>query len=410
LTSSTVHPTAVSAPRERLFFSTVSSREWTWIKHTILGRYMRPWSMKVGKTARTIWVVDCFAGAGSYEPSVAGETRNGSPVIAALEAQRYARERPGRQMRVICVERNSANFRDLEARVSGFGDLVTPFKGSFARHLPRIRELIGSDPALVLLDPIGLKALRADHCDPLLGRSGKTDAFVIVDFAIVHRTRGQLLATGEPRPDIPGAEANAANIDAFFSGSTRWRTVPTWHSPEERERAYLRIYFEDVLSASFSYMGACPVRKVVGATPEYWMVHAATHLDAHLLMNDEIAKIDEALYMRTYAQDTIPELVRQMYEDKRSARLADLKQDVLVFLRRQGPRGATVQTIVEHMLSSYFGLAKTGKWAGDYGRLFRDLIAEGEIKRSKEPPRAAFEPNERIFPIPKEEQTPERSG
>jgi three-Cys-motif partner protein len=411
LASPTVHQPAPAAPRERLFFSTVSSREWTWIKHSILGRYMRPWSMKVGKTASRIWVVDCFAGAGSYDDELTGERRDGSPVIAALEAQRYEAARPGREMRVICVERNRANFRDLQARVTGFGNLVTPFSGNFARHISTIVGMIGNDPALVLLDPIGLKALRADYCAALLGRSGKTDAFVIVDFAIVHRTRGQLRLSGEPRPEIPGSAANAANIDAFFSGSTRWRSVSLTTSAEERERAYLRIYFEDVLSKSFSYLGACPVRKAVGATPEYWMVHAASHIDAHLLMNDEIARVDEALYLRTYGTDAIPQIVESMYATQRTSRLAELKNDLLVFIRRQGPNGTTFHRVVENMLGRHFGLAKVGKWSGDYARLLRELVEEGEIRRQKQPLRAAFDRGERLVAIAKNDsgnEKPER--
>lgn len=391
---------ASAGPRERRFFATVSSREWTWIKHSILGHYMRPWSRKVGSTAKCIWVVDCFAGAGGYLDETTGERRDGSPVLAAKEALGYARERPGRQMRVICVERNHENFVELEQRVAGFGDTVACLEGDFAKHVPAILSLIGSDPALVLLDPIGLKAIGADACRGLLGRKGKTDLFVIVDFAIVHRTRGMLDEEGQPLPGRRTAPKLAANIDDFFGASQSWRQVPLALDAEERERAYLRLYFEEVLLDTFEYVGGLPVRKTVGAPPEYWMVHAASHFDAHRLMNDEIARVDAELYRRSYA-DSFPELVEDFYEQLRVERLAKLKHDIVVFIRRRGPRGATVQEVVESMFGRHFGLAKINQWAGDYGPLLRELISEDDIRRERSVLRAKFEPSERLTAVAK---------
>jgi three-Cys-motif partner protein len=390
---------AIDVPRERRFFATVSSREWTWIKHSVLGHYMPPWSRKVGSRAGCIWVVDCFAGAGGYVDKRTGERRDGSPVLAAREALGYRAQRPGKQMRVICVEQNHDNFVDLEKRVAGFGDTVTCLEGDFAEHVPTILRMIGNDPALVLLDPIGLKAINADGCRGLLDRRGKTDLFVIVDFSIVHRTRGMLDESGEPLAGRRSAPKLAANVDAFYAGSKAWRQVPPSLSPEERERAYLRLYFEEVLLSSFEYVGCLPVRKAVGASPEYWMVHAASHLDAHLLMNDEIARVDSELYRRTYANG-LPELVEQLHEQRQAERLAALRRDIIVFIRRSGPDGTTVGKVVEQMLGRHFGLAKINKWSGDYGRIFRELISEGDIRRDQERLRARFEPGERLTAIP----------
>jgi three-Cys-motif partner protein len=384
-------------PRERRFFNTISRRQWTWIKHTILGRYLRPWSMKVGTLADTIWVLDCFAGAASYEDVVTGERVDGSPVISALEARRYAEGRPGKQMGVICVERNRKNYADLVERMSGFSDVVTTFRGSFARHLEAITTMIGDDPALIFLDPIGLKAITAEACRGLLERKGKTDIFVIVDFGIVHRTRGQLLSDGRPNSEIPGAAANAANIDAFFGGSRRWRSVDRRLPVVDRERAYMHIYFEDVLGGWFAFTSACPVRGSYEATPEYWMVHAASHVDAHLLMNDEIAKVDKQLYLRTYGENALPEVVEQLYQAKVRKRLDALEHDVLEYVRAAGTSGASFEAIVLGTLPRHFGQVKVGKWAGDYARTIRKLIDHGQLRRQKDRLAAAFDRRERII-------------
>lgn len=299
-------------------------------------------------------------------------------------------------MRLICVERNRKNYADLVERVTGFGESVTAFSGNFARHVKPITETIGDAPALIILDPIGLKAITADACSGLLERKGKTDLFVIVDFGIVHRTRGQLLADGEPNPQVPGAEANAANIDAFYRGSRRWRCVEEGRPVEERERDYLRIYFDDVLGDWFDYCSACPVRGSYGASPEYWIVNAASHIDAYLLMNDEIAKIDKELYLRTYGEGALPDLVDQLYQELTRKRIDALERDVLQHVQEAGPAGVGFGDIVLNALDRHFGQAEVGKWAGDYARIVRKLIDDGHLVREKGRLAAAFDRSERI--------------
>jgi hypothetical protein len=90
--------------------------------------------MKVGYTASEIFVVDAFAGAGTYVDPDTLERSGGSPVIAAVRARQYEEERPGKTMSVICVEKNAANRRELEQRLSGFGDIVRVLPGTFAQN------------------------------------------------------------------------------------------------------------------------------------------------------------------------------------------------------------------------------------------------------------------------------------
>jgi three-Cys-motif partner protein len=314
-------------------------------------------------------------------------------VIAALEARRYASNRPGRDMSVVCVERNRRNYEDLVTRLSGFDDVATTFRGNFGRHIREITRMIGNDPALILLDPIGLKAIIAEACRGLLERKGKTDIFVIVDFGMVHRTRGQLLSDESPNPDIPSAASTAANIDAFFGGTDRWRHVDESQSVEERERAYLQIYYEEVLDRRFEYRGACPVRGGYDATPEYWMINAASHVDAYHLMNDEIVKIDRELYLRTYA-GSFPELVEAQYTEKVNQRLATLEELMLSRVRAAGKDGVTFERVVLDVMDTMFGQAKIGKWSGDYARVVRRLIDDGSVRRQKDRRAAKFDREE----------------
>jgi three-Cys-motif partner protein len=92
-------------------------RAWQWIKHLALADYVVPWAEKVGSTAREIFIVDLFAGAGTYKDAMTGQTTDGSPVIFARRAQRYQEAHPERSLQVICSERNQKNHAQLLERV-----------------------------------------------------------------------------------------------------------------------------------------------------------------------------------------------------------------------------------------------------------------------------------------------------
>ena len=67
-------------------------RAWQWIKHQALADHVVPWARKLGSISRVIFIVDLFAGAGTYTDVRTGEKTDGSPVIFARRAARYAEE------------------------------------------------------------------------------------------------------------------------------------------------------------------------------------------------------------------------------------------------------------------------------------------------------------------------------
>src|SRR5439155_22524835 len=123
------------------------------------------------------------------------------------------RRGPGKTMRVFCCEKDHHNYALLaeNLRPCAPHDTLMP-SGGFERHVPEIAETIGNSPALVLLDPIGVATIPADAWEPLLVRPGKTDLFIVLHFAGVHRLRGWMLPDGSPNPAIEGARAGVLNM------------------------------------------------------------------------------------------------------------------------------------------------------------------------------------------------------
>lgn len=384
---------ASSAPvKARRFFTKV--RDWAWIKHTIYSDYLVPWAMKVGFTAPVIYVVDGFAGRGSYLDELTGERSDGSPVIAALRARDYNRRRPGRMMRLICIERDPENYAALVTRMAGFDDVATIRKGSFGELTGEIATEIGNAPALILIDPIGLKAIGAKACNALIHRSGKTDLFVIVDFTIAYRAAGQLLDNGEPDPKYAGAAALAANVDEFFGGSRAWLPViRSGPRSEQIERDLIDLYFENVLGGRFKYKAPYPVRRNYTAPPRYWIVNAADVIDAFEIFADEIArKIDRQLYLRTYGENALPGIAEGLYERELATRFDVLVADILRTVAAARSDGIAFGVLYEQMVVAQFGRVSTGM----VKKAVKALVRERKVLREKPRAHARLEPYETI--------------
>ena len=367
-------------------------RDWQWIKHLVFRDYPKPWSAKVGSTAREVYVADVCAGAGTYTDKRTGKKYDGSPVIFATRALEYVQKHPNRLMQVICVERNQRNFVALEKRLSGFGDLVIVRHGDFARHTDFICDTIGDAPALILIDPIGLKAIPAAMCSPLIHRRGKTDVFLILHLKVIHRTGGQLILTGEGNPLIPGAEHAAQTIDAALATSA-WRRIALGEgSAETKERAYLSLYFQNVLGNRYRWKCAYPVRSRSTSSVQYWLVHASNHLDAFLLMNDEMVKLDQRLHVATYDDpDALPGFAESEYEAHAETAQAQLERQ-MVELVANAPGGVLpFGCLRDELLTEFFGRVKQGA----YGTAVRNLVKQGRLER-EERVAARFELTERI--------------
>jgi three-Cys-motif partner protein len=359
-------------------------RPWQWIKHMILSEYLVPWSMKVGSTSSSIFVVDLFAGAGVYEDSTTGKEFPGSPLIAARRARSYLVNRPSKKMHVICVEKDKQLAEKLGQRLKPFGSLATLHRGGFAEHLDAVSEAIGNSPALLLIDPIGLTAIPAKECAKLLQRVGKTDVFVILDFQYIHRTGGQLLSGGAADPGVSGSAANAANIGAFFGGDG-WRQVAVDPSldKEVREDKYIGMYFAGVLGSRYRYQCAYPVKRRHDAPARYWLVHASDHPDGFWLMNDEIVKVDERLVVLSNQKSSSLHDFEQLMVDAARADLrAKLKAAILELLEQTTVKRMRFSALRSELLDPYFGKVRSGVYAA----VLKELVNEGRVTR--ENPRA----------------------
>ncbi|MCP9486546.1 MAG: three-Cys-motif partner protein TcmP [Gaiellaceae bacterium MAG52_C11] len=380
------------------FFGRV--RPWQWIKHSVFTQYLWIWAMKVGSPpqAKTIWVIDAFAGAGEFTDTETGETAAGSPLQAALIAKKY-NELPkkvaaGKELRLICIERDPDHCAALKERLKGF-DFVEVLEGEFGEHADAIVAKIGTDRALVLLDPIGLKSIDAVTCKKLLHRNGKTDAFVNVQFAVVHRTRGQMLPDGEPDPDVQGSAANVRNIDAFF-GTEAWRKIAlSGMSLREQEAAWLQLYYDEVVGWRYSCKHHYPVKRTFDGKPKYYLVHIADHPDADWLINNLLASVESRLFVVSRERENPGSLTGFADEEDR-VRVEDLKRALgkaaIELIGTQPSRAMQFGQLCLALRPEFFGKLKET----DYSKAIKALIEKEQLVREKKGLHPALKPDEVI--------------
>ncbi|MFL5911302.1 MAG: three-Cys-motif partner protein TcmP [Gaiellaceae bacterium] len=386
------------AGNAKRFFGRI--RPWQWIKHSVFTQYLVVWAAKVGSPphAKTIWVIDAFAGAGGFTDVVTGETAEGSPVRAALVARDYNersdKKAAGKQLRLICIERDPEHYEALKKRLQSFS-FAEVLPGEFSEHADQIISMIGNDPALILLDPIGVKSIDAATCKKLLHRPGKTDAFVNVQFAYVHRTRGQMLDDGEPNPEVPGSAANVENIDRFF-GTKAWRQIAVNGKPsKEQEAEYLALYFESVVGSGFSCKHAYPVSASYGGKPKYYLVHLADHPHADWLINDLLASVQSRLYIVSCQRER-PDALTGFFEDEDRQRIEGLRKALgeatVKRLKAEPTHTMRYGQLCLALRPEFFGKLKEG----DYSKAVKALLAEGRVLREQSGVRAKLLPDELI--------------
>ena len=380
-------------------------RDWQWIKHLILKDYAFKWSVILGLSNSEIVVVDTCAGAGSYTDPDTGETiADGSPVIFGRRAKAYTEQHgPGRSMRVICCEKNRNNYKSLVEAVKPFAPHVKTVSGAFRRHVPSIAEEIGDAPALILIDPIGVADIPADTWKPFLERKGKTDLFFVLHFAGVHRVGGWLLPNGEPKPDVAPARRGAETIDRVFN-TREWREIAADDSlsREEKERRWVKLFFENVIGHRHEWKCYCEVKARATSPVKYWLVQASNDRKPYTLMNDEITKVNEELLRREHPTDGLLEgFAEADLAAHRTHIEREIEATVFEYLTKAGGGTLPYGAIEDKLLRRFFGQAMVGANGPNvHWRVVKRLIKDDKLLREKNKG-AKADPLERIsLPTP----------
>ena len=271
-------------------------REWSRRKHEIFQGYLPQFARILGKRRGMVYLVDAFAGAGSYGQS--DERLPGSPLLAAQIAADLAGH--GYDLRCINVEADKRTFADLSANTAPYAQFVRNIYGRFVDKVDSILDHIRSAPALFFLDPYGVGDIEWRILSKIVNRGASAPTELLVNFNApkFDRHAGWL---DSPNPRLRAAFEELLNR---VTGTDEWQDI--WRRDEQLEKTerYSRIldFYAGRIHKEFKMRtGSYPVRTVSRGYLKYFLVFATRESKAIRIMSSIFYYVD-LRYQEEYAR------------------------------------------------------------------------------------------------------------
>lgn len=358
-------------------------------KLDIFDGYLKPFVYKLGSNPRLrrhhqhIWIVDGFAGAGSYWPDDEGRIQDGSPLIAAKWARRIELDRGYDLVRCINVERDAGCHAELVRNLAPWQHLATALHGEFAGHLTTILETIGDDPALFFLDPFGVTGVQMNVIEQIVARRGKTELLLHFSDKTFLRMAGHLDERGDRVPvGRKVAESKLATLDAHV-GTKRWRMLcPPGANTERAIDDVSDVYIDQLRKSGWRYAHQIRMRDRYSDRPAYRLMFATCSPHGVELMSDIVCRYEQSLLNEETAG-----VMTLWHDDAERQRLTGLSRRIFDAGITAGM--ASRDEIIHKLAPQLFGLYTST----EYARAIRELVQAGRIDR---PSATGIEPREQL--------------
>ena len=339
---------------------------WSQRKHRFLGKYLKPFSAKVGSWAHEIYCVDGFAGAAKYKDGSIG-----SPLIIAQLADEAAAWSNPVRLKIINVEAKSEHFASLRKATQKWeqNGIVTNIQGQFGDLVPQIISQMGTSPAFFFIDPYGPTQVRFSHLFPILQR-GQRATELIINFDADGLRRIADTMTGS-KPTVSTAKAVQTNINNVTAiiGSNEWQGTfeKGGLTTQAREELLVQEYKQNL--CKYGYMVVdYPIRKAFSSAPQYYLIYCTRHEDGVFLMNNFVCEEDDKML-----EESMP-LFDDVTDQEASARREQLTQLLSTYLT--GNSATTRKQIKRHLIMNQFGAFHER----DYNKVVQEFIENGRLQ------------------------------
>lgn len=238
-------------------------RDESLIKLRIYEKYLVPWAAKVGSTAKgsTIWVVDGFAGPGSYRDVT--ET-SGSPKLILDHARRELERGAKYKIGCVFVEEKLTSWQQLSRTCGQYPDVEShAIRGDFWDQIEDIIDIVQGQPLLAVVDPFGVKGMDYVKLARLANASEKCDLIVTFFENAIPRIK----------PQYPEEIARAIGPES-----------PADKSPAETFARNLRD------ETGFLPAGRFPIRQSFDRAKAYELIVLSRNVNAYLIWNDLVTR------------------------------------------------------------------------------------------------------------------------
>jgi len=351
-----------------------SPKSWSKRKHRLLGKYLPPFSAKVGSWAKLIYCIDGFAGAAKYEDGSAG-----SPLMMAQLSDKCANWHNPVHLKLINVEADPDNYLSLVNITGSWEDkgIVENLPGAFGSHIPEIINKIGNAPAFFFIDPYGPTYVRfADLLSILTREQRATELIINFDADGLRRIADTMRTKAQTLKTIKAVKTNLGNV-ADIVGSNEWeeRFAKQSLSTNEREEILLREYLKNLASYDY-FVAAYAIRKAKGQHPKYFIVFCTRHPAGIVLMNSFIREEEDELLKESSKpsnQLLFPTMDVDVLSDEINQRREKLGGLLKYYLENH--RETTRGQIKKHFIFEQFGVFHDK----DYNAVIKELIHAGKL-------------------------------
>lgn len=258
-------------------------RPWSKIKDKVLGGYMPAYLRKVAKLGRPILLIDGYAGPGTFDDKTPG-----SPLIMCSLAEKHV---PAKY-KALFVNHNKQHHEKLDTILKhrGLHPNAVALHGDSSAFLNALSISLKDQTVFVYLDPFGLKGCEFETLIPFLTRNNSysTELVINVSMPITHRLASVNAVQKSGTLDTRIASFHKRMTEVF--GGDYWKDIYfSTMTAEEKEFALIREY-QALIANYLPYTGSCPVRENTSSRIKYFITFASRHIDAMLLMNDEMCK------------------------------------------------------------------------------------------------------------------------
>jgi three-Cys-motif partner protein len=348
-----------------------SAQTWSKRKHRLLGKYLVPFSSKVGSLSSEIYCVDAFAGQGRYKDGY-----EGSPLLMARIADECIRWTNPVTLRLINIESNPRNFATLSESTKEWTQrgIVMNERGRFGAVIPMVLSVVGDTPALFFIDPYGPSPVHFEYLRPLLKRRQSiTELIINFNVSGLRRLADGLRADAKTEVGRKACETIVRNVTRIL-GRDRWRQffATDHYSAAEREKFLLDDYMDSF--SQFGYhVAAYSIRAALRSAAKYHLIYCTRHRDGIALMNRFVRAEEDELLRESLEQRGQAWIFDPVDEEIR-VRRRELR--MLVLELSQNKERMTRREIKDRFIFERFGDFSEP----DYNAVVKELMEAGAVR------------------------------
>jgi hypothetical protein len=327
---------------------------------------------------RSCWWVDGLGSTGRTAGALAGSAI--SDAIEALAATSFTlralrlETHPPRSQGQETIQPQAAPANEEPAR-NGHKQRKTPAQEQQpAQEIPasasrsELPEMLGTTPAVLLLNPFAASPLTAEDLLPLCQRRANTELLLTISAAQVERLAAQSLAD-------TGAGAPPPALTALLR-SDAWKSIWIAEGTGERSSAASKVartldLLQGLLKPHFLYVCLAPLGDT--PTPRHFLLFASRHYSGLVLMNDFLCAELARLAREREAHALQGDWFAKRRQKARASAWAALKEELHTLgLAR---RARLWPDLKPALVLAHFGQFSTS----DYDAALRELIQEGRV-------------------------------